>query len=334
MRRSRKLVILLAVLVVLAGATALVKWLTPEETEEAAEPIGVLSVDGESLIALSWEYGGESVRFDCADGVWTYSEDDAFPVDSTHLEGMLSALSDVTASRVIESPSDLADYGLEEPLCTVTVTTGDETVQLLLGDETGLGGERYASIGDGRVYLVDDGLLDSFVYGLYDLVEMESIPDLSSLDSLTLTADGQTESWYWQEAEDEDGEDAWILEDGTQTDAETAEALAAALADLSWSSCVSYAAGDEELAEYGLDTPAASVTAQYTQSVQVDTGETDDDGNEVYETREIGQTFVLEIGSQSGDLRYARIAGSGMVYLIDAAQWDSVIASGDTASED
>lgn len=331
MRRSRKLVILLAVLVVLVGATALVKWLTPEETEEAAEPIGVLSVDGESLTALAWEYGGESVRFDYAGGVWSYSEDDAFPVDSTHLEGMLSALGDVTASRVIESPSDLADYGLEEPLCAVTVTTGDETVQLLLGDETGLGGERYASTGDGRVYLVDDGLLDSFAYGLYDLVEMESIPDLGSLDGLTLTADGQTESWYWQE--DEDGEDAWVLEDGARTDAETAEVLAAALADLSWSSCVSYAAGAEELAEYGLDTPAASVTAQYTQSVQVDTGETDDDGNEIYETREIGQTFVLELGDQSGDLQYARITGSGMVYLIDAAQWDSVIASGDTAQE-
>lgn len=79
---------------------------------------------------------------------------------------------------------DLAQYGLEEPECTITVTADTETV-ISVGSETSLDGLRYVSIGDGSVYLVDSGIYSSFCYGLYDLGAKEAIPDMSDLVSFT-----------------------------------------------------------------------------------------------------------------------------------------------------
>lgn len=43
----------------------------------------------------------------------------------------------------------------------------------------------------------------------------------------------------------------------------------------------------ENLGTYGLDDPAATVTVEYTDTVQTDTGETDEDGETVYETEKV-----------------------------------------------
>ncbi len=52
---------------------------------------------------------------------------------------MVQALKEVSATKTIESPENLADYGLEEAACAISVTAGDSTYELRIGDETGLG---------------------------------------------------------------------------------------------------------------------------------------------------------------------------------------------------
>ena len=60
---------------------------------------------------------------------------------------MVQALKEVSATKTIESPENPADYGLEEAACAISVTAGDSTYELRIGDETGLGGQRYLSLG-------------------------------------------------------------------------------------------------------------------------------------------------------------------------------------------
>ena len=197
-------------------------------------------------------------------------------------------------------------------------------------DETSLDGLRYVSVGDGNVYLVSSDLLTNFSYGLYDLVSMESLPDMSDLVSLrverpsgTLVIDYLEDSGlaytdrYSYFAED--GEDYVTL------GSEPAYNFIYQITGLSWSSCVNYAADDEALAACGLDSPSVTVTVDYIETTEVETNETDEDGNAITETRTEEKSLTLELGDYADDGCYARIAGSDMVYLIDASICDSLL---------
>ena len=102
---------------------------------------------------------------------------------------------------------------------------------------------------------------------------------------------------------------------GLALDTDLTESLVETVTGLTWQSCVSYDASEEDLASYGLDTPAVTAAVTYTVT------EEDEDG----ESQSRTETFTLEIGDYSSESCYARIAGSGMVYLIDAAVSDSLL---------
>lgn len=113
-----------------------------------------------------------------------------------------------------------------------------------------------------------------------------------------------SDDYVWFLAENAD----WLALDTALT-----ESLMETVTGLSWQSCVSYDASAEDLAAYGLDDPA--VTAEVTYTVAGEDGE----------SQSRTETFTLEIGDYSGESCYARIAGSSLVYLIDAAVSDSLL---------
>ena len=317
MKRGKKLLLLLAVLVILVAAVLIVLRLDPEgaDTEEEDTGVSVFTLDPETVTELRWTYEDEALTFVKSDGVWTYAEDSAFPLEESYLTAMLTVLSDVTAGKTIESPEDLAQYGLEGPACTVTVAADTEK-ELLIGDETGIGGERYLSVGDGNVYLVDEGILDSFSYGLLDLVAKEAIPDMTNVTSLEVASEVQsyTLSYAAADAEDDSEEKVpvwfWNGDSGLPLDTALTEALVQAVTGMSWGACVDYAAAGS-LADYGLDAPTLTVTVNYTET---------EDG-------ESSASFVLEIGDYVDGSCYARIAGSDLVYWIDGSIGDSLMSA-------
>ncbi len=333
--RSTTLLILLGVLLVLIVATAAATLLNPDNQVEEVETVYLLSdLDTDSVTGLSWTYDGETVSLTSDGESWTDADDDSFPLDESYPESMVAALAEVTVTKTIEEPAELSEYGLEEPSCTVTVTVDGEETELLIGDENTLDGGYYLSNGDGNVYIVDDSLLSTFTYSLYDLIEMETLPDLSDISRVTVDAETQTLDIYYLEDSGlaYSDEYTWFLLDGEDyltLDNDTTEALLDYVQSLSWASCADYNADEDELAACGLDEPAVTVTVAYTETVQVDTGETDDDGETIYETEERDATFVLEIGDYyEGDSCYARIADSQMVYLIDADVCDVLLYTG------
>lgn len=329
MKRGKKLLLLAAALVIVGGAALAAVRFIPDEETEAAEAQLIYSLDASTLSSLTWTNEGESLTFLYDNGDWSWADDAAFPLDPTRLNSMLDALEEVRASKTIEAAEDLAQYGLEEPACTVTIEAGDETV-IELGDSTSLDGLTYLSLGDGNVYLVDAGLASSFGYGLYDLVSKEAIPDMSDLVSFRLErASGELVIDYIEEGglAYSDRYTWFAVEDGEYTalDSSLAEALVSQVTGLAWGDCVDCDAQLKDLADYGLDSPAVTVSVSYIETTEVETNETDEDGEPVYETREEEKTFTLELGSYADDGCYARIAGSGMVYLIDASICDSLL---------
>lgn len=236
---------------------------------------------------------------------------------------MLDALGEIVSYKTIENVTDWDQYGLEAPLCTITVTT-DTTHVLDIGNETSMGGERYFSTGDGNVYLVDSSILDPFCYELYDVLKYESIPPFTDVTGMEVDSDAQSYAVTCKENSGLAyfGEYAWIMDDKV-VDTELTEDLISTLLDVSWIGCVNYNADD--LSVYGLEDPVATITLNYIETVSVSTGEVDEEGDTVFETREDPTAFVLEIGGTVGNYRYAKIPDSNMIYTIDGDMVDTLL---------
>lgn len=322
MKRTKKLISLLAVLVLILCATLAVNILSPENEPEKEEvETVVFSVVKEEVKELGWDYS-EEILFKADNGSWVYEEDNSFPVDTSYLDQMLAALAEITSSKTIEDVEDWDQYGLEVPVCTITVTT-DTTHTLSIGLETSIGGERYFSNGDGNAYLVDANLISYFSYGLYDVLKYESIPNMENVTSLEVVSDAQNYQVTYRGESGLAYSDTyvWFLGDKV-LDTELTEDLISTVTDLSWSECVNFNAEDFSL--YGLDTPDVTVTINYVETLSVSTDETDADGNTIFETRENPEAFILEI-SEVNDTCYARIKGSNMVYTIDGSVLDTLL---------
>ncbi len=325
MKRGKNLLLLVLVLAVLLGATYGINQLnleTASADEEEAVQTTVFTLDTDSVTAISWDYS-EAVSFEKQDDAWVYTEDDAFTVDETYIDAMLEALAEITSSKTIENVEDWDAYGLEIPVCAITVTAGD-TYSVNIGEASAVDGLRYLSIGDGNAYLVDASILTAFSYGLYDVLDYESIPDMSYLYTMEVTSSVQDYTIVYQSDSGlaYSDEYVWFM-DSLALDNDLAETLLDTVVSLSWVECVNFHADD--LSEYGLDDPAVIATVYYTEVVQVATNETDEDGNTVYDTQATDKTFTLEIGDATGDYRYARIAGSSMIYKIDGDIADALM---------
>lgn len=314
MRRMKNLLILLAVLAALLGATELAHMWNPENVTAVEDTsLTVFTLDADSVTQLSWEYS-EALTFVKNDGKWAYAEDAAFSLDESYIETILDTLTEVVSEKTIENAENLDQYGLEIPICSISVTA-DEAYTLAIGEETSMGGQRYLSNGDGNVYLVDSEMIDAFAYGLYDLLEYEQIPEMETVTALNLTGSAQSYRIEYIENSDEVYSDSYVwFMDGQTLDTELTQALISSVAEVELTSCVDYNASD--LSEYGLDFPAATVTLEYA----VITG-----------TQISNEAFILHLGDQTAKGCYARIGSSKMVYLIDGTLLDTLLYT--TASE-
>lgn len=305
MTRGKKLVLLLLALAVLLAAAVAATRLNREEAEPEEEATVIYELEESALNNLTWTYQGETMSFDYKDGAWTYTGDETFPVDSSLLDQMKYTLMGLTAVTSIENPGDLATYGLEE--AAVTVSVNGEMV-LAISEAANLDGNLYLADKEGRVYLVSTGVLDAFSYGLYDLVETEDVPSLSDVTELSLQTGEETRVYTLQPADDEEeSEDTWLL-DGEVQDTDRVSELISAVTGVTWNTCVCYNATEGELEAYGLTAPTVRASVQGT----VD---------------EEQQTFTLELGGLTEDETgcYARIAGSAMVYTVDAAVLETLL---------
>ena len=321
MTRTKKLTLLLAVLIVVMAASMIAVKYAGESTEEETKTIFTLNTG--DAISISYTYAGETMTFVSDGESWEYSEDDEFPLEENYINTMIGALGEVVSYRTIEEPDDLDQYGLEDPECSIEVTTetdGEEkTASIMIGSESGLDDRRYISVGDGNVYMVEASFLDSFAYELYDLIAKEDIPSMSEIKKFTIETEEQTLEFDFLEESGLAYTDdyIWFLNRGNDyitLDTDLTYDLTDNITAMSWGDCVDYRAGENPGA-YGLDRPAATVTVEYMATEENDAGEAE----------KVKKEFTVEIGDYVGDYCYARIAGSDLVYLIDSSIADAML---------
>lgn len=88
------------------------------------------------------------------DGVWEMATMEGIEVKAAYADALLKSLSEITSPMIAcENCTDAAKYGLDEPIATIKLTLDDETVEMVVGSESG---EYYyfALQNDDNVYIV------------------------------------------------------------------------------------------------------------------------------------------------------------------------------------
>ncbi len=271
MHRSKRLLILVGVLAVVCAAAFLATRVQEQQEQVEASGETVLAIDAGNVASLAWTSGEAEYAFH-KDGTWIYDADEAFPVNAEALEELLAPFSSFNAAFVIRDVTDYAQYGLEEPECTIEIGTAEASYTIALGDMSAMDDQRYVSIGDGNVYLAVTDPIDAFAVELSDLIDNDEIPQMDTVTALSLTG-AVEESIAYVEAggPSYSDEDVYFLQSGEESlplDTDLVEDYLGEIRSLVLTDYATYNATEIELASFGLNDPALTVTVEYEQQAE------------------------------------------------------------------
>lgn len=340
MKRAKRIYSLLGVLAVVCVATVFV--VQHEEEQENIRNSGevVLEVDVDSVQSISWENESESLSFHKEDN-WLYDDDSAFPVNEEKINELIGQFEAFSAAFIIEDVTDYSQYGLDDPICTIEMVAGEETYEITLGDYSAMDSQRYVSIGDGNVYLATNDPLDYFDATLSDMILNDETPSFDNVESIDFKGSDSYHVVYREYTEDSPytycEEDIYFKESGDDLlplDTSKVESYLSAITNLDLSDYITYNAGEEDLAAYGLDDPELTVTVQYTPEEE-DDSEVTSETFTVHisrdpEERKKAESSTDETDSEEEDeevIAYARVGDSKIIYQITSSSYESLIAA-------
>ena len=284
MKKSTKLVSAVVVLAVLGGVyVGLNTYVSKEEKTESSEEESkteVFSVKTDDIKSLEFIVDKKEVTFEKKDDSWVKKDETAFPVNQTTLDSAASAIETVEADRVLEDVEDLTEYGLDSPSNTVTVDTADGTTKFNIGDENTSTNQYYISKDDddSTVYVVAADTVSPFMDSLYDYAQGEDFPTIDSSTVKKVQVSENKDSYVLEE--NSDGA-TWNVSSDGSSDKESADTTAAGnvtsgLGNFAFDQFVNYNA--EDLSQYGLDKPYATITVDYQEEVKNDSTDSTESG--------------------------------------------------------
>ena len=335
MKRSKRLIALVAVLAVVCVATfALTKYEEKQEEIQNSDAV-ILEISADSVESISWEFSDEGLAFHKGENGWLYDDDEAFPVSEEKVTDILSHFESFGVSFIIENVEDYSQYGLANPECTINLTTAEQSYELKLGDFSKMDEQRYVDIGDGNVYLVSEDPVDYMQTDLSSMILHDETPDFEKVVDIQYAGNETYTITYAEESTNSYSEDDTYFteKDGeiVPLDPETVTTYLDTIESLSLVNYATYNATDEELSSYGLDNPQISVAVNYTY-----TGE---------DENEISDLYILHIGQNQEELKeaeeaeaneeedipavtkYVRIGDSQIVYELDDSSYETLAAA-------
>ena len=288
MKKGKRLLILLTAVVVFGAGAYVLNLNTQKQeaakkaAEESAKTL-LLAAPAEDTAKLAFTHGAETVALTKQDGAWVYEPRKDIALDTAKVDTMLGDLKAVESVRTVtDTADDAASYGLAEPALVITVTGNDGAAQTLsVGDKNASNGNYYASVsGKSGIYTISADVYNAFDVTLMSLLTEEAYPtlDTGAVTGLEWSAGGDTKTLEYHR----DGDPGAYSSAFTWFERGTDGALAPVNADavtalLDSASGITYAgtAADtkDDLAAYGLDQPALSLTLRYTEDVPVSQAE-------------------------------------------------------------
>lgn len=326
MKKSTKLVSAVVVLAVLGGVyVGLNTYVSKEEKTESSEEESkteVFSVKTDDIKSLEFIVDKKEVTFEKKDDSWVKKDETAFPVNQTTLDSAASAIKKVEADRVLEDVEDLTEYGLDSPSNTVTVDTADGTTKLNIGDENTSTNQYYISKDDddSTVYVVAADTVSPFMDSLYDYAQGEDFPTIDSSTVKKVQVSENKDSYVLEE--NSDGA-TWDVSGDGSSDKESADTTAAGnvtsgLGSFAFDQFVNYNA--EDLSQYGLDKPYATITVDYQENDSTDSTESGENDSTASESdSESSDTTDTDSSSEDADSKTTTVDKQLVIYVGDEA---------------
>jgi hypothetical protein len=328
MIKTKNLVILAAVMLLLAGISFMQKSQHQKDTSGSATAIvlsGEFNKDNISRILLGYGPNPEAVVLSASNDGWIIESYHNARVNEQRISTMLRNFSNLAGEFRSDSEKVLGQYGLNDDEA-ITVRgldqSGNEVLAINFGRTAeGFPGQFMRTPGSNKVYLSQTGMLSHLgIYGepalpkVQFFLELQAIQEsVPNLDAMNLVDGDQTlnfsKKFALVEAPEGSPEGAepttdrnaweWLLDGEIDTD------LAKTKIDGVLNSCASIRANDVadpgvSLAEYGLDNPAQMVSL------------TRQDGSEV--VLEFGSTREAAAEVTAGT--YMRIAGTKTIWVV------------------
>lgn len=178
-------VILLLCIVAYFLATRYAKQQEQRDKEsETQGQVNLTVIDPDDVDAFSYIADGTTYSYTKNKDTWTCENDTSLKMDADSIATLLGNLKKITAAEAIDDYDSIADYGLDQPQNTITVTCGNETTTIDIGDYNEMLQEYYIKIsGDDKIYLADSTLKDAFSKKPDTMVQQEESTETESVDS-------------------------------------------------------------------------------------------------------------------------------------------------------
>lgn len=206
MKKQKKQLIALCILLLICivAWVGLTKWNKSQEQkkqeEEEASKVTVTDVNTEDVNAFSYQYNNETLSFVKEDDTWYYEADKSISLDQDTMETLIATTAQLTAEQKIKDYEDLSEYGLETPSNTITLTTGDGTTTLLIGNKNDMLSQYYVKTDQSdSIYLAGSAVYTTYQKGIADLTVTESTEESATeqpeeTEEADTLQDGDTES--------------------------------------------------------------------------------------------------------------------------------------------
>lgn len=314
--RHGRIWLLLALVIMLAGSIAL--WYVASQPEEKI----VLTSEVHSGTLYAYEAqdiaslcitlrSGESWQLtQDEDGGLAVDGDDAYEVDETEKNSLLSAAAIVAYEEILTEDAsayaeNFEDFGLETPRVVAEITYRDGVaVTLRIGDGEALeeSGWSYMTVdGDPNLYALDDGTADALSVRKAELHPVEQpVLHKARFDQITfIGADAAVQAqWILQGEIGGDAQDRWLLTVPLQypADGENISNLQDNIENIRMGEYVGVATA-ENLTQYGFDTPRFILEVHMAEG---SIGTTDSTG--AYTVTEWPEsTFTLTVGGSKSE---------------------------------
>lgn len=155
-----------------------------DKDSETQGQVNLTVIDPDDVDAFSYIADGTTYSYTKNKDTWTCENDTSLKMDADSIATLLGNLKKITAAEAIDDYDSIADYGLDQPQNTITVTCGNETTTIDIGDYNEILQEYYIKIsGDDKIYLADSKLKDAFSKKPDTMVQQEENTETESVDS-------------------------------------------------------------------------------------------------------------------------------------------------------
>ena len=155
-----------------------------DKDSETQGQVNLTVIDPDDVDAFSYIADGTTYSYTKNKDTWTCENDTSLKMDADSIATLLGNLKKITAAEAIDDYDSIADYGLDQPQNTITVTCGNETTTIDIGDYNEMLQEYYIKIsGDDKIYVADSTLKDAFSKKPDTMVQQEESTETESVDS-------------------------------------------------------------------------------------------------------------------------------------------------------